>query len=128
MSELDQIFRREWAAVVGAVARRLGDLQAAEDAAAEAFAAAAQRWPEDGVPPNPGAWLTLTAWRKALDQKRRDGHYPREAAEPDEIPAVADRSDEGGLAVADDRLPLIFACCHPALAVEARIALTLRYV
>src|SRR6516165_5218512 len=70
--DLERIFRDEWSGVVAAVARRLGDLQAAEDAAAEAFAAAADRWPGDGIPPNPGAWLTLTAWRKALDQLRRD--------------------------------------------------------
>src|SRR6516165_9454543 len=125
--DLERIFRDEWSGVVAAVARRLGDLQAAEDAAAEAFAAAADRWPRDGIPPNPGGWLTLTAWRKALDQLRRDGHYPRGAAELDELPGPPDPPAQEP-AMADDRLPLIFACCHPALGVEARIALTLRCV
>ena len=69
---LEHAFREEWAAVVATLARRLGDLQAAEDAAAEAFAAAARAWARDGVPPNPGGWLTVTAWRKAVDQLRRD--------------------------------------------------------
>jgi RNA polymerase sigma-70 factor (ECF subfamily) len=124
--ELERIFRDEWSGVVAAVARRLGDLQAAEDAAAEAFATAADRWGRDEIPPNPGAWLTLTAWRKALDQLRRDGRYPRGSVEPDDI-AVADQLT-AGLEAIDDRLSLIFACCHPALAVEARIALTLRCV
>jgi RNA polymerase sigma-70 factor (ECF subfamily) len=126
---LERAFRDEWAAVVATVARRLGDLQAAEDAAAEAFATAADRWARDGVPPNPGGWLTLTAWRKALDQVRRDGRYLRGATGPDEIPAANDpEPPTGGIAMEDDRLSLIFACCHPALALEARIALTLRCV
>src|SRR5437764_6831411 len=70
--DLERTFREEWAAVVATVARRLGDLQAAEEAAAEAFAVAARVWPAEGTPPNPGGWLTVTAWRKALDQLRRD--------------------------------------------------------
>ena len=74
---LDRVFRAEWGAVVATLARRLGDLQAAEDAAQEAFAAAAVAWGRDGVPPNPGAWLTVTAWRKALDQLRRDELFGR---------------------------------------------------
>ena len=69
---LERAFRDEWTAVVAGLSRRLGDLQAAEDAVAEAFTAAATAWQRDGVPPNPGAWLTLTAWRKAVDQLRRD--------------------------------------------------------
>jgi RNA polymerase sigma-70 factor (ECF subfamily) len=129
MSELDAIFRAEWSGVVASLIRRLGDLQAAEDAAGEAFAAAAARWPSDGIPPNPGGWLTLTAWRKAVDQHRRDGRLPRGSAELDDLPTdIPDEAAGGGLTVVDDRLPLIFACCHPALAVEVRIALTLRYV
>ena len=71
---LERAFRDEWTTVVAGLSRRLGDLQAAEDAVAEAFTAAATAWRRDGVPPNPGAWLTLTAWRKAVDQLRRDRH------------------------------------------------------
>lgn len=116
----------EWARVVASLARRFGDLDIAEEAAAEAFATAVERWPADGVPPNPGAWLTTTANRKAIDrirreQKRADKH--REA-----MMLTDDTSPEPLGAIDDDRLRLIFTCCHPALAMEARIALTLRLV
>ena len=117
--------REEWARVVASLARRFGDLDIAEDAAAEAFATAVERWPTDGVPPNPGAWLTTTAVRKAIDRIRRENKRDdkqREAwmlhDEPPEPLGVID----------DDRLRLIFTCCHPALAMEARVALTLRMV
>src|SRR6266567_5784740 len=74
---LERAYREEWTAVVATLARRLGDLQAAEDAASEAFAAAARTWPNDGVPPKPGAWLTVTAWRKAVDQLRAQQHIAK---------------------------------------------------
>ena len=126
-ADLDRVFRSEWGAVVATLARRLGDLQAAEDAASEAFASAAGAWARDGVPPNPGAWLTVTAWRKALDQVRRDQmlakHAPRLA---DDATSTVD--GEGSVDMVDDRLPLVFACCHPALALDVRVALTLRYL
>jgi RNA polymerase sigma-70 factor, ECF subfamily len=135
MGELEAIFRAEWGAVVGALARRLGDLQAAEDAAGEAFAAAAAGWPAAGIPPNPGGWLALTAWRKAVDQHRRESRLPRGGPDLADLPAPEpgpaaspDPAERGGPVMEDDRLPLIFACCHPALAVEVRTALTLRYV
>ena len=116
----------EWARVVASLARRFGDLDIAEEAAAEAFATAVERWPADGVPPNPGAWVTTTANRKAIDrirreQKRADKH--REA-----MMLTDDTPPEPLGAIDDDRLRLIFTCCHPALAMEARIALTLRLV
>jgi RNA polymerase sigma-70 factor, ECF subfamily len=80
---LERAYREEWTAVVATLARRLGDLQAAEDATAEAFASAAEHWPRDGVPPKPGAWLTLTAWRKAIDQLRKDRSVlTRHSADP----------------------------------------------
>jgi RNA polymerase sigma-70 factor (ECF subfamily) len=127
---LEHAFRDEWTAVVAALSRRLGDLQAAEDAVAEAFAAAAVAWRRGGVPPNPGAWLTLTAWRKAVDQLRRDRPMARHGLDADAV-AGKDREgpmmDEERLVMGDDRLGLIFACCHPALAPEVRVALTLRY-
>lgn len=124
--DLDAVFRSEWGAVVATLARRLGDLQAAEDAAADAFATAAVRWPVDGVPPNPGGWLTTTAWRRALDQIRRDRPLSRYEAEFDDLPSPALTSE--GTLMPDDRLALMFACCHPALAPEVRVALTLRFV
>ena len=77
---LERAFREEWTAVVATLARRLGDLQAAEDATQEAFAAAAQAWPRDGVPPKPGAWLTVTAWRKALGRLRHDRVFAERVA------------------------------------------------
>ena len=127
---VERAFREEWAAVVAALARRLSDLQLAEDAAQEAFAAAAAAWPRDGVPAKPGAWLTVTAWRKAIDQLRRDRRYAQ--LDPDGPLTTATVEDfeerEETLGMEDDRLRLIFTCCHPALALEVRVALTLRYV
>ncbi|MGR6918181.1 RNA polymerase sigma factor [[Actinomadura] parvosata] len=120
-----QAHRDEWARVVAALTRRFGDLDIAEEAAAEAFATAVQRWPADGVPPNPGGWLTTTATRLAIDRirresKRDDKHRKAQMSydDPPEPLGVID----------DDRLRLIFICCHPALAMEARVALTLRMV
>ena len=143
-ARLERAFREEWAAVVATLARRLGDLQAAEDAAAEAFAAASASWARDGVPPNPGGWLTVTAWRKAVDAHRAGGARST-SVDPQVLGEVAALGNgPGGAAgtvpapdtaeadmtetLGDDRLGLIFACCHPALAVESRVALTLRFV
>jgi RNA polymerase sigma-70 factor (ECF subfamily) len=126
MTPLERVFRDEWGAVVATLARRLGDLEAAEDAAQEAFASAAVAWPRDGIPPSPGAWLTVTAWRKALDQLRRDRQFADRAAELHRLSAIPAEPEE--LDVEDDRLRLIFACCHPALALQVRVALTLRYL
>jgi RNA polymerase sigma-70 factor (ECF subfamily) len=131
---IERVYREEWAAVVATLARRLGDLQLAEDATQEAFAQAAITWPRDGAPNKPGAWLTVTAWRKALDHLRRERLFAERVAELDA--SRADDADveeqveerEETLGMEDDRLRLIFACCHPALALEARVALTLRYL
>jgi RNA polymerase sigma-70 factor (ECF subfamily) len=115
---------------VATLARRLSDLQAAEDAASEAFAAAARTWPTDGVPPKPGAWLTVTAWRKAVDQLRAQQHVSKAGLAP-LISTVGEEHEEADpevVTMEDDGLGLIFACCHPALAPEVRVALTLRYV
>src|SRR5688572_7741666 len=116
----------EWARVVAALARRFGDLDLAEDAAAEAYVAAVERWPRDGIPPNPGAWLTTTATRKAIDrlrrESRRDDKHQAAHMLSDETPP------EPTGPVEDDRLRLVFTCCHPALAMDARVALTLRLI
>ena len=116
--------RQEWAQVVATLARRFRDLDIAEECAAEAFAIAVKRWPVDGVPPSPGAWLTTTANRKAIDRLRREG---RREAKHKEALMLSDTPGPAG-AIDDDRLRLIFTCCHPALAPEARVALTLRMV
>ncbi len=118
--------RQEWARVVATLTRRFGDLDAAEDAAAEAFATAVERWPRDGVPPNPGAWLTTTAVRKAVDRFRRE--LRRDELHQEARLVSDDDPPQPWGVVDDDRLRLIFTCCHPALSPEARVALTLRMV
>ena len=112
--------------MVAALTRRFGDLDIAEEAAAEAFATAVERWPADGVPPNPGAWLTTTANRKAIDRIRRENK--RDDKHKEARMVYDDDPPEPLGAIDDDRLRLIFTCCHPALAMEARVALTLRMV
>lgn len=134
---IERIVRDEFGRVVAALARRFGDLDVAEEAGQEALVSAMERWPIDGIPPNPGAWLTTTAVRKAIDTLRREQHRgPKQQAAQALLsptaritPGVADEypddiEDDGS--VADDRLRLIFACCHPALAEPVRVALTLR--
>ena len=111
--------------MIATLTRDFGDLGVAEDAAAEAFAIAVERWPADGVPPNPGGWLTTTARRKALDRIRRENKRDEKHEQARMI--VDDQTDSLG-AIDDDRLRLIFTCCHPALAPESRVALTLRMV
>jgi RNA polymerase sigma-70 factor, ECF subfamily len=116
--------REEWARVVATLARQFGDLDVAEEMAAEAFAAAVEHWPAEGVPPSPGAWLTVTARRKAIDRVRREA---RRGEKHKEALMLSDAPEPLG-AIDDDRLRLVFTCCHPALAMEARVALTLRMV
>jgi RNA polymerase sigma-70 factor, ECF subfamily len=118
--------REEWARVVASLRLRFGDLDIAEEAASEAFAIAVERWPVDGVPPNPGAWLTTTANRKAIDRIRRENKRGDKHREADRVFDNAPSEPLG--AIDDERLRLIFACCHPALAMETRMALTLRMV
>jgi RNA polymerase sigma-70 factor (ECF subfamily) len=124
---IDQVFRDEWSRVLASLIGYFGDFDLAEDAAAEAFAIAAQRWPSDGVPDSPAAWLVTTARHRAIDRLRRDRVLAAKlrllaASEID----TGDSTDT--TAVPDERLELIFMCCHPALAVEAQVALTLRAV
>jgi RNA polymerase sigma-70 factor, ECF subfamily len=119
-------FREEWGHVVATLIRMTGNWDLAEECAQDAFAAALAHWPTDGVPSRPGAWLTTTARNRALDRLRRS---KTEAAKLQEVavmsvPAELPSPDDSG--VTDDRLRLIFTCCHPALTLEARVALTLR--
>jgi RNA polymerase sigma-70 factor (ECF subfamily) len=116
----------EWARIVASLTRRFGDLDIAEDATAEAFATAVERWPGEGVPPNPGAWLTTTATRKAIDRIRRENKRDDKHREAQLVSDAAPPDPLG--AIDDDRLRLIFTCCHPALAMDSRVALTLRMV
>jgi RNA polymerase sigma-70 factor (ECF subfamily) len=126
---LADIYRREAGRCTATLVRVLGDVDLAEDAVAEAFALAAERWPEQGVPPNPGGWITTTARNRAIDRLRREakrGDLYRAAhrladTEPAEVLDMGDLD-----VIPDDQLRLIFLCCHPALAPEAQIALTLR--
>jgi RNA polymerase sigma-70 factor (ECF subfamily) len=123
---ITRVHQQEWARVVAGLTRRFGDLDIAEDAAAEAFATAVERWPADGVPPNPGGWLTTTATRKALDRIRREAQ--RDTKHQAALMISDDTAHAPTGPIDDDRLRLVFTCCHPALAPEARIALTLRMI
>jgi RNA polymerase sigma-70 factor (ECF subfamily) len=127
---VDGAFREEWGRVVATLIRVTGDWDLAEECAQDAFAMALQRWPADGIPGRPGAWLTTAARNRAIDVLRRRAVGAAKLREvavlaPDDAPgAFAAATDHSG--VPDDRLRLMFTCCHPALALEARVALTLR--
>jgi RNA polymerase sigma-70 factor (ECF subfamily) len=130
-SALVGVFRNESGKIVATLTRLLGDIDLAEDAVQEALATALDRWPRDGVPDRPGAWLMTTARNKALDHLRRERTRAtaREAALRLHIDDESDpTSPLDSTAIGDDRLALLFTCCHPALAPEARIALTLRLI
>src|SRR4051812_20243258 len=121
---IDRLFRRESGQAVAALARASGALARAEGAVQDAFVVALERWPRDGVPPNPAAWIALTARRKAIDRLRGEKRADRVALE--RVGALGGGGAEPASPIPDERLELIFACCHPALAPEARVALTLR--
>jgi len=127
---LEQTFRDEWGGVVASLIGFLGDFDLAEEAAQEAFAIAAERWPRDGYPPNPRAWLLTTARHRAIDRVRRSQNL---AAKTRLLRDSQRKDGEGneevemdGTGFRDERLELIFTCCHPALSLEAQVALTLR--
>ncbi len=109
-SEIERIFREEYGRVVASLIRRFGDIDLAEDAASEALLAAVERWPVDGVPPNPGGWLTTTAARRGIDKLRRESH--RDAKQQQAAMIVDPTPHEPTGLVEDDRLRLIFVCCH----------------
>lgn len=129
--EIARIFAAEHGRAIAILTRVLGDLDAAEDAVQDAFAEAVRRWPADGLPPSPTGWIVTTARRRAIDRhrgdvRRHDRHVEHARLRPaDADPPAADPTDEES-PVQDDRLRLVFTCCHPALSPEARIALTLR--
>ncbi|MET8159495.1 sigma-70 family RNA polymerase sigma factor [Sphaerisporangium sp. NPDC005289] len=122
---LEQVFRDEWGRVLASLVGFLGDFDRAEEAAQEAFAIAAERWPASGVPDNPGAWLTTTARNRAIDRIRRE-HTLAEKIHllPAAEAVMMDEVDD--TVIKDERLELIFTCCHPALPLEGQVALTLR--
>jgi RNA polymerase sigma-70 factor (ECF subfamily) len=123
-------FRDERAIVLATLIRQAGDIQLAEDAVQDAFEAAVTAWRRDGVPANPGAWITTAARRRAIDRLRRNRSVADRAERLAELTRLDTRPEEPSMddesAIVDDRLRLIFTCCHPALAMPARVALTLR--
>jgi RNA polymerase sigma-70 factor, ECF subfamily len=124
---LDSVFRRHWGRVVASLVGYLGDFELAEDAAQEAFAIAAERWPREGTPDNPVAWLITTARNRAIDRIRRERTLAAKAPLLARNEAVEDDvNDLGSDQIGDERLELLFTCCHPALSTDAQVALTLR--
>ena len=128
---VDRIFREESGRVIAGLIRAIGDFDVAEESVQDAFVSAIEHWPREGVPPNPGAWIATTARRKAIDRLRRARTLATKvdalaALVPTEAGDAPDASTDGGAGIEDDRLRLIFTCCHPALALDAQVALTLR--
>jgi RNA polymerase sigma-70 factor (ECF subfamily) len=121
---LEQVFRDEWGRVLAALIGFLGDFQLAEEAAQDAFAIAAERWPREGTPANPRAWLVATGRNRAIDRIRRDRTLAAKTRLLEVPETVEDELDD--TTIPDERLELIFTCCHPALALDAQVALTLR--
>jgi RNA polymerase sigma-70 factor, ECF subfamily len=122
-----RVFREEWSRAVAVLTRVLGDLQLAEDAVQDVFATAVERWPRDGLPDNPGAWVLAAARNRAIDRIRREQAFARKAELLARLEALPTEEDDVS-PIPDDRLALVFTCCHPALAPEVRVALTLREV
>jgi RNA polymerase sigma-70 factor, ECF subfamily len=126
VASVEQAFREQWGRVLAALIGLLGDFDLAEEAAQEAFAIAAERWPRDGMPDSPVAWLTTTARNRAIDRIRRDRTLAAKTRMLDVPEQVDSMPDDDAVPFADERLELIFTCCHPALATDAQVALTLR--
>jgi len=123
-AEIERVFREEYGRAVSVLARVFGDIDIAEDAVQDAFAVAVQRWPSAGLPPSPAGWIITTARNRAIDHLRREASREDRHAEAAVLHARAEPAEEGP--VRDDRLRLIFTCCHPALATGVQVALTLR--
>ena len=122
--EIAHVFREEYGRAVAVLARHFGDIDIAEEAVQDAFTVAVQRWPDSGLPASPAGWIITTARNRAIDRLRREASREDRHAQAALLHARGDPAEEG--AVPDDRLRLIFTCCHPALAVSAQVALTLR--
>jgi RNA polymerase sigma-70 factor (ECF subfamily) len=122
--EIERIFRNEYGRAVAVLVRRFGDIDIAEEAVQDAFTAALQKWPASGLPPSPQGWIITTARNRAIDRLRREASRPDRQAQAALLLANDESTDED--AVGDDRLRLIFTCCHPALARDVQVALTLR--
>jgi RNA polymerase sigma-70 factor (ECF subfamily) len=125
-SALDAVYRSDWGRIVAALIRLFHDFDAAEEAAQEAFAAAVDQWPASGVPEFPRAWIIQTARHKALDRMRRQARFQEKLASYVVLGRTSEEPNYDSEEIPDDRLRLIFTCCHPALAPEAQVALTLR--
>ncbi len=125
---VDRVFRRESGRAVATLIRVLGDFDLAEEAVQDAFAIALERWPSEGVPGNPGAWITTTARNRAIDRLRRDRRLRERRETLERVAALEELGDSTMPEITDDRLRLIFTCCHPALPMDSRVALTLRTV
>ncbi|HEX5702525.1 MAG TPA: RNA polymerase sigma factor [Pyrinomonadaceae bacterium] len=124
---VDDVYRADWGRIVATLIRSFGDFDVAEDAAQEAFAAAVKQWPNEGVPASPAAWIIQTAKHKAIDRLRRQTRFQEKAESYAlEQPTTTEQPELTDGEIPDDRLRLIFTCCHPALAPEAQVALTLR--
>ncbi len=122
---LEEVFRDEWGRVLAGLIGFLGDFDLAEEAAQEAFTVAAERWPDDGTPANPRAWLVTTARNRAIDRIRRDRTLAAKTRLLD-VPEAMENEIDDETTIPDERLELIFTCCHPALALDSQVALTLR--
>jgi RNA polymerase sigma-70 factor, ECF subfamily len=127
VSSVDRVFREEWGRAVAILISVLGDFELAEDAVQDAFTTAVERWPRDGEPRNPGAWIVTTARNRAVDRIRRDRTLARKTELLERLAQLPDEEEEVST-IPDERLALVFTCCHPALAGDAQIALTLREV
>lgn len=123
-ANVEQVFRAEYGRAVAVLVRAFGDIDLAEEAVQEAFAEAVRRWPGDGIPPSPAGWIITTARNRAVDRLRREASRDDRHAQAALLHAAAEPAEEGP--VPDDRLRLIFTCCHPALALNTQVALTLR--
>jgi RNA polymerase sigma-70 factor (ECF subfamily) len=127
VSSVDRVFREEWGRAVAILISVLGDFELAEDAVQDAFTTAVERWPRDGEPRNPGAWIVTTARNRAVDRIRRDRTLARKTELLERLAQLPDEEEEVST-IPDERLALVFTCCHPALAGDAQVALTLREV
>src|SRR5882724_3246618 len=127
-STIDAVYRSDWGRIVATLIKLVGDFDVAEEAAQEAFAAAVDQWPTSGIPDSPRTWIIQTARHKAIDRIRRRARVAEklQSYAASAMPSVSEEPDYDTSEISDDRLRLIFTCCHPALATEAQVALTLR--